>query len=489
MNQSPQAPGPSTAQRSVRTSFPAPDSPGPAADLQRRLSTRHIRFIALGSAIGTGLFYGSSETIKAAGPAVLLAYIVAGAMVFIVMRALGEMAVRHPVAGSFAQYADRYISPLAGFLTGWVFAFEMLMVAIADMVAAGKYMGLWFPNTPGWVWMLAAMLIICGLNLLQVSVFGELEFWFSLIKVVTIIAMIVGGIGLIVFGVSTGGVQPGLHHLVDHDGFAPFGVWGIVMSLAIVVFSFGGVETLGMTAGETGDPGTAIPKAVNSVPFRILIFYILSLGVMFCLIPWKEIGTQGSPFVQVFTGLKIPAAEHIINGVVLTAALSAMNAITYTLIRTLYGLAQQGQAPRSFLKLSRTGVPLVPVTMVFSGLILGLLAFLLIPDTLFLLVASIASFATVFTWVMILVSHYRMRRELRGARVGRGAYRMPAWPVLSWIALAFMAFVLVILAFTDTGRVALLVGVGLAAALSVVYVVAIKPRHTGRIELEVAEDA
>ncbi|MFJ3958523.1 amino acid permease [Arthrobacter sp. NPDC090010] len=474
---------------SARPSSPATAGAPAGSELQRRLSTRHIRFIALGSAIGTGLFYGSSETIRAAGPAVLVAYIVAGAMVFIVMRALGEMAVRHPVAGSFAQYADRYISPLAGFLTGWVFAFEMLMVAIADMVAAGKYMGLWFPNTPGWVWMLAGMLIICALNLLKVSVFGELEFWFSLIKVVTIIAMIVGGIGLIVFGVSTGGVQPGLNHLVDHGGFAPFGVWGIVMSLGIVVFSFGGVETLGMTAGETGDPGKAIPKAVNSVPFRILIFYILSLGVMFCLFPWNQIGSQGSPFVQVFTGLHIPAAEHIINGVVLTAALSAMNAISYTLVRTLYGLAQQGQAPRSFLRLSRTGVPYLPVSVVLSGLVLGLLAFLLIPDTLFLLVASIASFATVFTWVMILVSHYRMRRELRDAPARGSAYRMPAWPWLSWIALVFMAFVVVVLLSSSTGQVAVAVGLGLTAVLTAIYLLAIRPRHPERIELAVAEDA
>jgi len=276
---------------------------------------------------------------------------------------------------------------------------------------------------------------------------------------------------------------------VDHGGFAPFGVWGIVMSLGIVVFSFGGVETLGMTAGETGDPGKAIPKAVNSVPFRILIFYILSLGVMFCLFPWNQIGSQGSPFVQVFTGLHIPAAEHIINGVVLTAALSAMNAISYTLVRTLFGLAQQGQAPKSFLRLTRSGVPFVPVTVVLGGLVLGLLAFLLIPDTLFLMVASIASFATVFTWVMILVSHYRMRVELRRDGVRSSAYRMPAWPWLSWIALAFMAFVLVILLLSGEGRIAVAVGLGLTALLTVVYVVAIRPRHAGRIDLPVAEDA
>lgn len=458
----------------------------PENTLNRKLSLRHIRFIALGSAIGTGLFYGSAETIQAAGPAVLLAYIVAGCVVFTVMRALGEMAVRHPVAGSFAQYANRYISPLAGFLVGWTFAFEMVVVAIADMTAVGQYMGMWYPDAPGWIWMLAAMLLIGGLNLLRVSVFGELEFWFTLVKIVTIVAMIIGGLYLIVFAVNVGGYQPGLHNLVDHGGFAPFGVWGIVMSLGIVVFSFGGIETLGMTAGETGDPAKAIPKAVNTVPMRILIFYVLSIGVMLCMFPWNEIGSEGSPFVQVFAGLGIPAAEHIINAVVLTAALSAMNSIFYAATRTMYGLAEQGNAPASFARVSRNGIPLWPVGLVAACLLIGLGLYFWIPDELFLIVASIATFATVFTWGAILLAHHRMRLELRAAGQKPGNYVMPFWPVLSYLGLAFMVCIVFILFFSESGRTALVVGAVWTAMLLIAYRF-VGPEGRRRIELETAE--
>jgi histidine transporter len=454
-----------------------------APELERRLHPRHIRFIALGSAIGTGLFYGSAETIQTAGPAVLLAYLAAGIVVFIVMRALGEMAVRHPVAGSFARYADRYLSPRVAFLTGWTFVFEMIVVAIADMTAVGQYMGMWFPDTPGWVWMLAAMLLIGGLNLLRVSVFGELEFWFSLIKVVTIIAMIVGGLYLIVFGISIGGYEPGVHNLVDHGGFAPFGIWGIIMSLGIVVFSFGGIETLGMTAGEADDPGKAIPKAVNSVPVRVLIFYVLSIGVMLCLFPWDRIGSEGSPFVQVFAGLGLPAAEHLINAVVLTAALSAMNSIFYAATRTMFGLAEQGHAPASFRHVSRFGVPFWPVSVIAACLVAGLGLYIWIPDQLFLVVASIATFATVLTWTVILLSHHRMRRGMRatGERTG---FPLRWWPVPTYVALAFMGAVVVILGFSASGRTALVVGAVWLVLLLAAYRLWVPATGHERAELE-----
>ncbi|WP_221585075.1 amino acid permease [Microbacterium sp. G2-8] len=458
--------------------------------LDRKLSLRHIRFIALGSAIGTGLFYGSAETVQAAGPAVLVAYLVAGCAVFAVMRALGEMAVRHPIAGSFAQYSSRYISPLAGFLTGWTFAFEMIIVAIADMTAAATYMGMWYPETPGWVWMVAALALICGLNLMQVKVFGELEFWFTLIKIVTIVAMIVGGVALIVFGISIGGFTPGPHNLFELEGgFAPFGVWGIVMSLGIVVFSFGGVETLGMTAGEADDPARAIPRAVNTVPLRILVFYILTIGVMLMLIPWTEIGSGESPFVQVFSQLGIPAAPHIMNAVVLSAALSAMNSITYAASRTMYGLAQQHHAPAIFTRLSPSGVPMVPVAIIGLCLVAGLFAYLWIPDQLFLVVASIATFATVFTWASILLAHHGMRREMARSGEKPGTFASPFWPVLNVVTLAFLALVVVILAMTESGRAALIVGGSWLIALLIGYAALVRPAGRVRPELPVREEA
>ncbi|MDR2254478.1 MAG: amino acid permease [Arthrobacter sp.] len=465
---------------------PSQNSPGTAATggLKRGLSMRHIRFIALGSAIGTGLFLGSAETIKAAGPAVLVSYIVAGACVFLVMRALGEMAVRHPVAGSFANYAHHYLGPYFGFLAGWTFVFEMLLVAIADMTAVTKYMALWFPGTPGWVWMLAAIALIIGLNLMRVRVFGEVEFWFSLIKVVTIVALIAGGLALLVFGVSVGGHTPSVGNLWEGaGGFAPLGVWGIVMSLGVVAFSFGGIETLGSTAGEADRPERSIPKAINSVPVRILLFYVLSLAVILCLVPWQQLDPSSSPFVTVFSALGLPAAQHLVNFVVLTAALSAMNSITYASARLMYGLAQQGQAPRAFGAVrGGSGVPLVPVLVVLGALLVGLGAYLLIPDTLFLMVASIASFATVSTWVFILCSHLAMRRRLRAAGE-RTVYRMPGSPVTSAVALAFCAFVLVAQAFSPSTVWALVIGVAWVVLASLGFLLL---RGRGREPLELA---
>lgn len=453
----------------------------PAGELRRGLSMRHVRFIAIGSAVGTGLFLGSAETIRSAGPAVLISYLVAGAAVFLVMRALGEMAVRHPVAGSFANYAHRYLGPYFGFLSGWTFVFEMLLVAIADMTAVTHYMALWAPGTPGWVWMAGAMLLIVGLNLLRVRVFGELEFWFSLIKVATIVAMIGGGLALLVFGVSVGGHTPTVTNLwAEPGGFAPFGVWGIIMSLGVVAFSFGGIETLGSTAGEADRPEHVIPKAVNSVPVRILLFYVLSLAVILCLVPWNQLDPSSSPFVTVFSALGLPAAQHIVNFVVLTAALSAMNSITYASARLMYGLSKQGHAPASFGRANGSGVPLIPVMVVLVALMLGLFAFLLIPDTLFLMVASIASFATVATWMFILAAHLRMRREMRLAGE-RSVYPMPGAPVTSWIAMAFCAFVLVAQAFSPTTIWALYIGFGWILLASLGYLLV---RGRGREALE-----
>ena len=462
----------------------APARGAQAPALRRGLNMRHIRFIALGSAIGTGLFLGSGETIRSAGPAVLISYIVAGACVFMVMRALGEMAVRHPVAGSFANYAHHYLGPYFGFLSGWTFVFEMLLVAIADMTAVTKYMGLWFPQTPGWVWMVAAIALIVGLNLMRVRVFGEVEFWFSLIKVSTIVVLIAGGAALLIFGVTVGGYTPTVTNLWAADGgFAPFGVWGIVMSLGVVAFSFGGIETLGSTAGEAENPERAIPKAVNSVPVRILLFYVLSLGVILCLVPWNQLDPASSPFVTVFAALGLPGAQHIVNFVVLTAALSAMNSITYASTRLMFGLAKQGHAPSSFARVQGSGVPLWPLFVVLIALLLGLLAFFAIPDTLFLMVASIASFATVATWIFILVSHLAMRRRL--ARNGEATnYPMPGAPVTNWIALAFCVFVLVVQAFSPATAPALIIGLAWIAVASIGFLL-VRGKGRAPLELEV----
>ena len=425
--------------------------------LTRGLSARHIRFMALGSAIGTGLFYGSAAAIQMAGPAVLLAYLIGGAAVYMVMRALGEMAVHNPVAGSFGHYATSYLGPLAGVITGWTYAFEMIIVCLADVTAFGIYMSLWFPEVGRWVWVLSIIFFIGALNLCSVKVFGEMEFWLSIVKVGAIVAMIIGGVAIILFGFGSAEAS-GLHNLWSHGGFMPNGWGGVVASLAVVMFAFGGIEIIGISAGEAQDPQRTIPRAINAVPVRILLFYVLTLTVLMSIFPWPKIGSQGSPFVQIFESLGIPAAAHILNAVVISAAISAINSDIFGAGRMLYGMARQGQAPQSFAKLSANGVPWMTVLVMAAALLLGVVLNYLMPKDVFLLIASIATFATVWVWLMILLSQVAMRRQMSKEQAAELKFPVPFWPYAPLAAIGFMLFVIGVLGYFEDTRSALLVG-------------------------------
>ncbi|MFM1195622.1 amino acid permease [Yersinia enterocolitica] len=429
-----------------------------SSTLKRGLSARHIRFMALDSAIGTGLFYGSAEAIRLAGPAVLLAYLVGGAAVFMVMRALGEMAVHEPVAGSFGHYASRYLGPLAGFLTGWTYTFEMIIVALADVTAFGIYMGLWFPDAPQWVWVLSIIFFIGALNLCSVKVFGEMEFWLSLLKVTAIIAMIAAGLGIMMFGFGAGHESTGVSNLWSHQGFMPNGITGVIASFAVVMFAFGGIEIIGVTASEAKDPEKVLPRAINTVPVRILLFYVLTLFVLMAIYPWNSIGQNGSPFVEIFSSLGISSAANILNLVVITAAISAINSDIYGAGRMMYGLAQEGLAPKCFSRLTRNGVPWMTILVMAIALLLGVVLNYLIPKNVFLIIASIATFATVWVWLMILISQVAMRRSMSKENVARLAFPVPFWPVAPMFTIIFMAFIIAVLGYFPDTRIAMYVG-------------------------------
>lgn len=445
--------------------------------LKRGLSARHIRFMALGSAIGTGLFYGSASAIQMAGPAVLLAYLIGSAAVFMVMRALGEMAVHNPVAGSFGQYASTYLGPMAGFILGWTYAFEMIIVCLADVTAFGIYMGFWFPEVARWVWVLGIVFLIGGLNLCNVKVFGEMEFWLSLLKVGAIVAMILGGFGIMLFGIhSAGDTQAsGLSNLWAHGGFMPNGIGGLIASFAVVMFAFGGIEIIGITAGEAKDPQRVIPKAINAVPLRILLFYVLTLFVLMAIYPWPQIGSQGSPFVQIFSNLGIGSAATILNIVVISAAVSAINSDIFGAGRMMYGLAQQGQAPKGFAQLSRHGVPWMTVVVMGAALLGGVVLNYLIPENVFLLIASIATFATVWVWLMILFTQVAMRRSMTKEQVAELKFPVPFWPYAPAAAIVFMLFVFGVLGYFPDTQAALLVGGVWIVLLVVAYLLWVKP--------------
>ncbi|WP_223178738.1 amino acid permease [Streptomyces boluensis] len=437
--------------------------------LSRGLTSRHIRFIALGSAIGTGLFYGSSASIQAGGPAVLLAYLIGGAAVFLVLRSLGEMAVRQPCPGSFGEYATRFLGPFAGFATGWTYAFEMVIVCLADVTALGVYMGFWFPDVPRWIWVLAAVLVVGVMNLFSVKVFGELEFWLSLAKIVAIIAMIIAGIAIIVFGITDSGAQASVSNLWSHGGFFPNGAEGFVLSFAIVMFAFGGTEIIGVTAGEAQNPEKTIPSAVNSIPLRIVLFYVLTLAVIMSLSPWQHVGAEGSPFVAIFASVGVKSAAAVLNVVVIVAALSAINSDIFAAGRVMYGMAERGQAPAMMRKLSKNGVPWTTVVIMMGALLLGVVLNALMPEKVFVIISSIATFATVWVWLMILLSQVRARRAMTPEEVAELKYPAPFWPYGQYITIAFMAAVLVLLAFAESTRIALVVGAVWLALLGAVY--------------------
>ncbi|MFW2035753.1 amino acid permease [Acinetobacter junii] len=447
--------------------------------LQRGLNTRHIRFLALGSAIGTGLFYGSATAIKMAGPSVLLAYIVAGIAIYIVMRALGEMAVQNPVSGSFSHYASQYIGPLAGFTTGWTYVFEMIIVALADVTAFGIYMGFWYPDVPRWIWILSLIMFLGAINLIHVKVFGELEFWLSIVKVTAIVAMILGGLGLMIYGFNAdqAGFTTGIQNLWIHEGFMPNGIAGLIACLSVVVFAFGGIEIIGITAGESKDPKTSIPKAINAVPVRILLFYVLTIFVLMSIFPWNQIGSQGSPFVQIFENLGIGSAATILNIVVITAAVSAINSDVFGAGRMLFGMSSRGQAPQVFQKISKNGVPWMTVVVMAGVLLIGVLLNYLIPENVFLIIASIATFATVWVWLMILLSQVAMRRKMLKEQIKALDFPVIGWPYAPAFAIAFMLFILAMMGYFPDSRPALYVGITWLVLLCIAYNIWVKPKQ------------
>ena len=426
--------------------------------LQRHLKVRHIRLMALGSTIGVGLFLGSASAIQIAGPSILLGYLLAGIVAFIVLRTLGEMAVHEPVAGSFAAYANTYVGPLAGYMVGWGYWTYWIVVGIAEVTAVGIYMGIWFPETPQWIWALSSILMMGLINLIAVKVFGEFEFWFALIKVVAIVAMIALGGSVIFFGFTNDWNPIGLANLWQHGGFFPNGISGMLLSLQMVLFAYVGIEMIGLSAGEAENPRKTIPMAIDSLAWRILIFYMGAIFVILAIFPWNEIGQQGSPFVVMFERIGLREAAGIINFVVITAALSSCNAGIFSGGRLLYALSVNGYAPSPFAKLSKYGVPHRAVMATVAVCMTGVVLNYFVPDKAFQYIMAAVTFIGLMVWIAILITQIQFRRSLTKVQVAELAYRTPWWPYSSWFALAFIALVVVLMGFHEDARIALVLG-------------------------------
>jgi amino acid transporter, AAT family len=426
-------------------------------NLSRNLRERHIQLIAIGGTIGVGLFLGSAKAIHNAGPGLLLAYAVGGVMVFLIMRALGEMITYRPVAGSFAVYADEFCGPFAGFATGWSYWFMWVVTAMAELTAIGIYVRYWFPAVPQWLPGLVALIALYGANQLAVRVFGELEFWFALIKVITIIGLIAGGLFVIIFHVGDLGATASFTNLWSHGGFLPHGILGVLLTLQMVTFAYQGVELIGVTAGEAENPEVVLPKATNGITYRILIFYLGALLVIMSLVPWTELSPDMSPFVFVFDKMRVPAAATIINLVVITAATSSCNSGIFSTGRMLFSLAQRGHAPRALAQLSAQRVPAKGINVSAAMMLAVVAVNYAVPEKAFVYVTSIATIGTLWTWGIIMVAHRNYRRAVTAGSAQASPFRMPGAPYANWLVIAFLLAVTWMLGRNDDTRVALYV--------------------------------
>ena len=424
--------------------------------LQRGLKNRHVQLIAIGGAIGTGLFLGSGHSIALAGPSILFAYMITGTICFLMMRALGELLLSNTNYHTFVEFIQEYMGERVAFITGWTYWFCWVSVAMADITAVGMYVQFWLPDIPLWVPSAVVLAVLVAMNLFTVRLFGELEFWFALIKVAAIVALILVGLFFIIQGHQTTFGTAAFSNIWSHGGWFPKGISGFIQSFQMVVFAFACIEMVGLTAGETKDPHKVLPKAINSIPLRIILFYTCSLAVIMSIFPWDAVNPNKSPFVEVFMTVGIVGAASLVNFVVLTSAASAGNSGIFSTSRMLYALAKKSHAPEFLESLTRKHVP--ANALLLSALIIALVIAMqyVLPESIFVLISSVATFCFLYIWAVLVICHMRYRKS-RPDLAAKSHFKMPLFPVLNYIVLAFFAFVIITLAINETTRVALFV--------------------------------
>lgn len=446
--------------------------------LRRTLGAGRITMIAIGGAIGTGLFLGSGFAISLAGPAVLASYGVGALVALLLMGCLAEMTVAHPTSGSFGAYAEYYIGPLAGFLVRYAYWTSIVLGVGAEVTAVALYMHFWFPAPPGWLWIVAFAALLIGVNALNVGVFGAVEYWFSAVKVTAIVLFIVLA-GYIVWSAPPpvpGVPSAGFHNYVGHGGFWPHGLWGAWVAVIVAVFSYLSIEMIAVAAGEAAQPEIAVTRAFRSTVVRLILFYLLTLALILAIVPWTQAGTDESPFVKVMRALHVPAAAGIFNFVILIAALSAMNSQLYITTRMMFSLARAGHAPRRLGELSRRGVPIYSLMLSIAGIALAVVLSVAAPKSSFILMLAISSFGAIFTWMMIFVTHYFFRRAHQRANQRALRFRMPGFPFTTVTGAALLATVLVTTAFTPAFHLTLVFGVPFLVLLTLIFLIRYRSR-------------
>ena len=421
--------------------------------LKHGLSNRHIQLIALGGSIGTGLFLGISQTIKLAGPSVILGYALAGLIAFFMMRQLGEMVVEEPVSGSFSYFGYKFWSPFAGFTSGWNYWVLNVLVCMAELSAIGLYVQYWWPEIPTWISALGFFVLINTINLLHVKVFGETEFLFSMIKILAIIGMI--GYGACLLASGHVGAHASISNLWALGGFFPNGISGLIMAMAIIMFSFGGIELVGIAAAETKNPTTSIPKAVNQIVYRVLLFYVLTIIVLLSLFPWNQIAEGGSPFVLIFDSLGSQGVATVLNFVVLTAAISVYNGTSYGTSRMLLGLAEQGNAPQFLKKINQRGIPYAAILCSALVTLLCVVLNYIFPEKAFKLLMSLVVSAIVINWMMLALTHLKFKQRMLALQKST-LFPTLIYPISNYICIVFMLGILVVMWLTPDMRIAVM---------------------------------
>jgi L-asparagine transporter-like permease len=441
--------------------------------LRRSLSARKLSMIAIGGAVGTGLFLGSGFAIGTAGPSVLLSYVIGALIALLLMGCLAEMTVTHPTTGSFGTYAEYYVSPLAGFMVRYTYWTCIVLAVGTEVTAIALYMKFWFPGVPGWIWIAAFSGALIVVNALSVNTFGTVEYWFSLLKISAIVAFILLAGYLVARGnptdPQTAAGSIGFGNYTAYGGFLPHGIGGMWVAVIMAIFSFLSIEMIAVAAGEAAQPEVAITRAFFSTVVRLVLFYILTLALMLAVLPWNLAGSTKSPFVMVMEALHVPAAGGVMNFVILIAALSAMNSQLYISTRMMFSLSRAGQAPKRLGALTARGIPFNALLVSTSGIAVATVLSVISPGGAFLMMVGISVFGAMFTWMMIFVTHFFFRRARARDGSAPAKFRMWGFPFTTLLGAGLMAALLLTTAFTDAFRMTLAFGLPYLALLAAVY--------------------
>ncbi|HEV3041724.1 MAG TPA: amino acid permease [Candidatus Angelobacter sp.] len=452
-------------------------SPQQGEGLHRRLGQRQLTMMAIGGAIGVGLFLGSSVTVRLAGPAVILSYLLGAGIALIMSYVLAEMAVVHPVAGAFGVYAEKYLNPWAGFSVRATYGVAQIIAIGAEVTAAGIYISYWFPDVPKWIWVVLVSVALVALNSMQVNRLGEFEYWFAMIKVTAIIAFILVGLSLI-FGIGARHAI-GLDNLTQHGGFIPNGWKGVWLSLTITVTSYMGVEVIAVTAGEAQNPEVTIPRAMRHIVYRLIVFYVLAIAIMVTMVPWNQDSgsLSGSPFVAAFKTAGIPFAAGTMNFVVLTAALSSVNTNLYLATRMLFSLGREGYAPQWLGKVSSKGVPHRALLASTAGIVAAILLAIFAPKNAFLMLYGVAVAGMLFVWLVILNTHLRFRKAIPAEQLMGLSMRLRAHPFFTVIGILLLLAIAATTFFVEGLKWSVPAYVVFLAIISILYLQSVRRGH------------